>query len=122
MFDIGFWELGLITLVALLVVGPERLPGLARTLGLWLGKGRSILRNIKEEISREIEIDEIKKSAQALRDPMGQVMGDSADSMRTLKQDTEKMMNDSKSEFEGKNKKDKKDSPEASFDETHDDF
>ncbi|VAX08918.1 Twin-arginine translocation protein TatB [hydrothermal vent metagenome] len=124
MFDVGFWELGLIALVALLVVGPERLPGLARTLGLWLGKGRRTINNIKEEIDREIKIDEIKKSAQVLqenvRNPVGQVMGESADDLRTLKQDTEKMMDDSKSEFEGKNKKNKKNSQEASPDKTHD--
>ena len=38
MFDIGFWELSLLALVALLVVGPERLPKLARTAGLWIGR------------------------------------------------------------------------------------
>ena len=38
MFDVGFWELAMIAVVALLVVGPERLPKLARTAGLWLGK------------------------------------------------------------------------------------
>ncbi len=47
MFDIGFWELSLLALVALLVVGPERLPKLARTAGLWLGKGRRLINSVR---------------------------------------------------------------------------
>jgi len=116
MFDIGFWELGLIALVALLVVGPERLPGLARTLGLWLGKGRRILGSLKEEIDREIRIDEIKKSTQALQNEahssMEQALSEPAESLQTLKQDTEKMMHDSNPELDSrKNKKDSSATP-----------
>lgn len=61
MFDVGFWELGLIMVIALLVVGPERLPKLARTTGLWLGKARSVLRGVKAEIDREIAAEELKQ-------------------------------------------------------------
>jgi len=61
MFDVGFWELGLIMVIALLVVGPERLPRLARTTGLWLGKARSVLRGVKAEIDREIAAEELKQ-------------------------------------------------------------
>jgi len=43
MFDVGFWELALIGVVALIIVGPERLPGVVRTAGRWVGKGRRIL-------------------------------------------------------------------------------
>ncbi|WJW75648.1 Sec-independent protein translocase protein TatB [Thiohalobacter sp. IOR34] len=62
MFDIGFWELGLIMVIALLVVGPERLPRLARTAGLWLGKARSVVRSVKSEIDREIAAEELKQT------------------------------------------------------------
>jgi sec-independent protein translocase protein TatB len=62
MFDIGFWELGLIFVVALLVVGPERLPRLARTAGMWVGKARSIVRTVKEDIDRELAAEELKKN------------------------------------------------------------
>ncbi len=55
MFDIGFWELVLIGVVALLVVGPERLPKLARTAGLWIGRGRRMLSSVKAEIDRELK-------------------------------------------------------------------
>lgn len=61
MFDVGFWELVLIAVVALLVVGPERLPGLARTAGLWLGKGRRFLSSVKADIDRELKAEELKR-------------------------------------------------------------
>lgn len=61
MFDIGFSELLLIGLVALLVVGPERLPKLARTAGLWLGKARNLLGSVKAEIEQEIRAEELKQ-------------------------------------------------------------
>jgi len=123
MFDIGFWELGLISVIALLVVGPERLPSLARTVGLWLGKARSMLTSIKDEIDREVKVDEIKKAAQeAVQNPVGQTIGETVDPMRTIKQETEKVMNDAKSQFEGGNKNEKKDAVKAaSSNEAYDD-
>jgi len=61
MFDIGFWELALIGVVALLVVGPDRLPGLARTIGLWVGRIRRYVSSVRDDIEREIQADELKK-------------------------------------------------------------
>ncbi|TXK98058.1 twin-arginine translocase subunit TatB, partial [Methylococcaceae bacterium CS5] len=49
MFDIGFWELCLIGLVSLLVIGPEKLPKVARIAGFWLGKTRNMVAVVKEE-------------------------------------------------------------------------
>jgi len=60
MFDIGFWELALIGVVALLVVGPDRLPALARTVGLWVGKIRRYVSTVRDDIEREIQADELK--------------------------------------------------------------
>jgi len=124
MFDIGFWELGLISVIALLVVGPERLPSLARTIGLWLGKARSMLTSIKDEIDREVKIDEIKKATQeAINNPVGEAIEQTIDPMQTLKQETEKVMNDAKSQFEGSNKSEKKDAVKAaSSNEAYDDI
>ncbi len=62
MFDIGFWELAVIGVVALLVVGPERLPGLARTTGMWVGRARRFVSSVKADIDREIAADELKKA------------------------------------------------------------
>ncbi len=61
MFEIGFWELVMVGVVALLVVGPERLPGLARTAGLWLGKARYFVSGVRAEIEREIKAEELRR-------------------------------------------------------------
>lgn len=60
MFDIGFWELMLIGVVALLVVGPERLPKLARTAGFWFGRAQRFVSNVKNDIDREMRAEELK--------------------------------------------------------------
>jgi sec-independent protein translocase protein TatB len=61
MFDIGGLELLLITVVALLVIGPERLPEALRTLGLWLGRLRRSFTSVKAEIEKEIGMDEVRR-------------------------------------------------------------
>jgi sec-independent protein translocase protein TatB len=61
MFDVGFWELILIAVVALVVVGPERLPRMARVAGLWLGRAQRMLGSVKAEIDRELKADELKE-------------------------------------------------------------
>lgn len=61
MFDIGFSELMLIGVVALVVIGPERLPAVARTLGHLFGRLQRYVNDVKADISREIELDELKK-------------------------------------------------------------
>ena len=71
MFDISFWELALIGVVALIVVGPERMPGLARTAGLWLGKARRMLAEVKAEVDRELQLDELKQSLRQQGDLSG---------------------------------------------------
>jgi len=79
MFDIGFWELALIGLVLLLVVGPERLPKVARTAGLWVGRGRHVLSAMKEEIDREIKAQELQEilDKQARSNPLETILDDS---------------------------------------------
>lgn len=61
MFDVGALELLVISVVALIVVGPERLPKLARAAGLWVGRARRAFSSVKEEIDREIKADELKE-------------------------------------------------------------
>ena len=62
MFDVGFFELTLIAVIALIVVGPERLPKLARTAGMWLGRGRRMISSVKADIDREIRADELRRT------------------------------------------------------------
>jgi sec-independent protein translocase protein TatB len=61
MFDIGFGEIFVIALVALIVIGPERLPKVARTLGHLLGRMQRYVNDVKADISREMELDELRK-------------------------------------------------------------
>lgn len=61
MFDIGFSELVLVAVVALIVVGPERLPKAARTLGHLVGRLQRYVSDVKADINREIELDELRK-------------------------------------------------------------
>lgn len=62
MFDIGFWELFLIAVVALVVVGPERLPKLVRITGLWIGRASASFQSVRNEISRELRAEELKQA------------------------------------------------------------
>jgi sec-independent protein translocase protein TatB len=62
MFDIGFWELIFILVITLLVVGPERLPRVARTAGLWLGKVRGFIVTVKADIDQELAAEELKRT------------------------------------------------------------
>lgn len=78
MFDVGFWELLLIGLVALVVIGPERLPKVARVVGLWVGKARNTLGSVKAEIDREIKAQELKDiiEKQARSNPLETILED----------------------------------------------
>jgi len=61
MFDIGFSELLVIGVVALIVIGPERLPRVARTIGHLMGRMQRYVADVKADIDREIELDELRK-------------------------------------------------------------
>ena len=61
MFDIGFWELVMIGVIALLVVGPERLPKLARTAGVYYGKARRFIGTVRADVERELKAEELRR-------------------------------------------------------------
>ena len=60
MFDVGFSELIVIALVALIVIGPERLPRVARTVGALLGRAQRYINDVKADIQREVDLEELK--------------------------------------------------------------
>jgi sec-independent protein translocase protein TatB len=68
MFDVGFSELVVIGVVLLIVVGPERLPGVARTAGHLLGRVQRYVAGVKADIQREIQVEDLKKFQQQARD------------------------------------------------------
>jgi sec-independent protein translocase protein TatB len=75
MFDIGFSELVLVAVVALLVIGPEKLPETLRTMGLWLGRLRRSFTAVKSEIEREIGMDDVRRQLhnEAIMDEMKRI-------------------------------------------------
>ena len=67
MFEVGFSEIALIAVVALLVLGPERLPGVARTVGALVRRARNSWQNVKGEIERELAAEDMKRSIHEVR-------------------------------------------------------
>lgn len=61
MFDVGFWEILLILILALVVIGPERLPGAARQAGFWVGKARRYIEGVRTEVEQELDVNEFKR-------------------------------------------------------------
>ncbi len=61
MFDVGFWEILLILVLALVVIGPERLPGAARKAGYFVGKARRYIEGVRSEVESELDVNEFKR-------------------------------------------------------------
>jgi len=84
-FDVGFTEILLIGIVALVVIGPERLPAVAKTAGQWIGKLQRFVRGVKTDLASELESGDLKK-----------LIGDQREQLNELKQ----MVNTAKKDFE----------------------
>lgn len=67
MFDIAFTELVIVAIVALIVIGPEKLPKVARTLGSLAGRMQRYVATVKQDIERELELDELKRLQQDIQ-------------------------------------------------------
>ena len=92
MFDISFTELLVIGVIALVVIGPERLPKVARTIGHLVGRAQRYVSDVKTDIQREVELDELRK----LKDQMQ----DAAQSDKSSLQNTETAMREPLEAFE----------------------
>jgi sec-independent protein translocase protein TatB len=103
MFDVGFWELTIIAVVALLVIGPERLPKVARTAGHWLGRGRRFVASVKADIDREIKAEELKQilEQQAQKaNPLHEIIEETQEELDVIRKGTESSRNEAKREPE----------------------
>ena len=89
MFDIGFTELLVIGVVALIVIGPEKLPRVARTVGHLAGRLQRYVSDVKADINREIELDELRK----MRDSMQQAASNFESSVKSEMDKTESDLN-----------------------------
>lgn len=105
MFDIGFWELLLISIIGLVVLGPERLPVAIRTVSGWIKNIKAFSQSVKSEISQELRIQELhadlKKAEQAnFEDLSPQV----AESLKSLKEAAKAVQNPYEDKLIGENK------------------
>lgn len=90
MFDIGFWELCVIGVIGLLVLGPERLPQVARKVGLYIRKARQSWNSIRSDIEAELHNEEIKKSFSEplaeINDATGEIRRQSTTTLKDVEQ------------------------------------
>lgn len=94
MIDLGISKIALIGAVALIVIGPEKLPRVARTIGTLLGKAQRYISDVKAEVSKSIELDELKK----MKDTMQDAASDVENSIHTSVTDFEKDWKEATSE------------------------
>ncbi|MFA5983857.1 MAG: Sec-independent protein translocase protein TatB [Methylococcaceae bacterium] len=87
MFEVGFSEICMIGLVALLVIGPERLPKVARLAGFWLGKTRTMVAQVKAEIKDELHAEEMRQMLNAQESELNSIQQTVVDAKAAL-QDT----------------------------------
>ena len=92
MFEIGFWELIVVGVVAMIVVGPEQLPGLARKAGFWLGKARRMIAEVKADVDRELHLEELKQTLRQQADL--REVKDLADEVKSFRHEVEKEFDD----------------------------
>ncbi|MEJ2106957.1 MAG: Sec-independent protein translocase protein TatB [Acidiferrobacteraceae bacterium] len=87
MFDVGFSELTLIGLLALIVLGPKRLPEAARTAGLWVGRLRAFISNVRDDLDRELQggdLEELRKLKHELDETRRMVRQQSSETFSQL--------------------------------------
>lgn len=94
MIDLGISKMALIGAVALIVIGPEKLPRVARTLGALLGKAQRYVADVKAEVNRSMELDELRK----MKDTVESAAKDVGNTLQTNASEFEKAWNDTQAE------------------------
>ena len=92
MFDVGLSELMVIAVVGLIVIGPERLPKVAKMLGHLLGRAQRYVNQVKSDINREIELDELKKLQNDVQDSMRDLEKNIQEQMHQVEEGVEQTM------------------------------
>lgn len=93
MFDISFSELALCFIVALVVLGPEKMPKVARTVGRWAGQARAYMRNLSSELERETQVMDIKRQLQEAQTALREAASSAERETRAVSQDLSKDLN-----------------------------
>jgi sec-independent protein translocase protein TatB len=91
MFDFGFWEIAIIGIIILVVVGPERMPSLARKTGIYAGKLNKFITKIKNDIDEEIKFDELKEKLSF--DDEKSTLSEVLDDVKVSSEDSKKEIN-----------------------------
>lgn len=97
MFDVSFTELLVIGVVALVVIGPERLPKVARTLGHLVGRAQRYVNDVKSDIQREVELDELRKLKETMKDAANSVQSTLHNAEASFRQPLESIEHDTMS-------------------------
>ena len=100
MFDISFTELMLVGVVALIVIGPERLPKVAKTVGHLLGRAQRYVSDVKGDIQREVELDELRKMKDDMESAARSVQSSMQETQTSLLQGIENPINDFKGDLD----------------------
>ena len=95
MFDFGMWEIAVIFVITLIVVGPEKMPSLARKAGLYVGKFKKFISKIKDDINSEIEVDELKEQLLVKNEELliSQTLDDAKSGIDEIKHEASKISN-----------------------------
>ncbi|MEO8134370.1 MAG: Sec-independent protein translocase protein TatB [Betaproteobacteria bacterium] len=97
MFDFGISEIAVIAVVALVVIGPERLPKVARTIGTLMGRAQRYVNDVKAEVNREMELDELRKLQTQMQDAARRIqeqVSSAGAEMQSAMHDVEKQLHD----------------------------
>ena len=100
MFDIGFSELLVCFLIALVVLGPERLPKLARTIGRWSGQAKVYMRNLTTELDRESRLMELKKQVEEAQKLLSEQAQEAKAGVEKLMKPAQESIQDARTEVE----------------------
>ena len=95
MFDFGMWEIVIIFVITLIVVGPEKMPALARKAGLYVGKFRKFVSKIKNDINSEIEAEELKEQLSVKNEELlvSQTLDEAKSGIDEIKHEVSKISN-----------------------------
>ena len=99
MFDVGFAEVAIIGVVALIVIGPERLPDVARKVGRWVAKFQRFVKGVRSDVARELESGELKALIGDQRDQINELRGMVKDAQKDIEKSTSSVMKDAESSF-----------------------
>ncbi|MEE9334992.1 MAG: Sec-independent protein translocase protein TatB [Granulosicoccaceae bacterium] len=99
MFDVGFAEVMIIGVVALIVIGPERLPDVARKVGRWVAKIQRFIKGVRSDVSRELESGELKALIGDQKDQINELRGMVKDAQKDIEKSTSSVMKDAESSF-----------------------